>query len=88
MVTTTLYPNDCDDLANAVRRDMRVQEQLAQGNDPYAKVHGYNAHRDKQLLELLKPKHYVAPHEVAFAAAPNMLECEDLRDYTDGYARN
>lgn len=52
---TTLCEYEKDALVQALRRDMRHEEQLANSNDPWAEVHSYNARKDKDLLELLEP---------------------------------
>jgi hypothetical protein len=46
-------------LLEAVRRDMRHQDLeavLAAGDEQRTFCHGYNARRDREILQLLRPK--------------------------------
>lgn len=44
-------------ILEALRRDMRHQEELSHTDSPYAHIAGFQARKDKDLLEMLNPKH-------------------------------
>lgn len=45
-----------DYLCEALRRDMRSEEQKVAAEPQFAFEHGYNARKNKELLETLIPK--------------------------------
>jgi hypothetical protein len=44
------------ELLEALRRDMRQQDRLAESNNEWASWHAYNARAVKRILECLNPK--------------------------------
>jgi hypothetical protein len=56
-MATELFDSDKQAIADALRRDMRAQEELATHGGPEAQLHGYWARQSKQLLQIIMPKH-------------------------------
>lgn len=52
-----LSNEELKELADAVRRDMIAHEKLAITDKQFSHCHAYVAHRDKQLLQQISPKH-------------------------------
>lgn len=56
-LVTHLLRHEVDALADAVRRDMHAEEQRIVTDSVWAEDHRINARLDRDLLEVLKPKH-------------------------------
>jgi hypothetical protein len=51
-----LFPHEFEELLNALRRDLRIERELAASDSTWADWHRINARTVYRLLEVLNPK--------------------------------
>lgn len=58
-----LHPFELERIVDAIRRDMRHEEERVHSDPQWAEVHAAQARADKALLEILNPKHGQAEYD-------------------------
>jgi hypothetical protein len=59
IMKTKLFQHEFESLLEALQRDLRMQEDLADSNKQWAEWHLYNARKVKHLLDVLVTNHDV-----------------------------